>query len=257
MNKTTAAAMFYGFAGLLRRNLTHYFRWSPYFLSEAALLFLLPAFVFTHLLGDAREPISGAHYGDFVIGGMIMMVVLQSSFSSAAWPLVDARVDGHFRWLLLAPISPLAFAAAWTAAAVLAALISGALALGVGVWISRGLEVQSWARLFCFAAAGSFTAASLGFAVGLWGRRYDDVAMVETFFVLPLAFLSGAYYAPESLSSPWRELTLANPFTGFVAGFRGGFAADAAAAGAGVFLFAPAAFGFAYWLFRIGYKIRQ
>ena len=91
----------------------------------------------------------------------------------------------------------------------------------------------------------------------LVGRRYDDVAMVETFFVLPLAFLSGAYYAPESLSSPWRELTLANPFTGFVAGFRGGFAADAAAAGAGVFLFAPAAFGFAYWLFRIGYKIRQ
>ena len=40
---------------------------------------------------------------------------------------------------------------------------------------------------------------SLGFIAGLWAEKYDNMATVTNFVIVPLSFLSGTFYSIERL----------------------------------------------------------
>src|SRR5688500_20356717 len=58
---------------------------------------------------------------------------------------------------------------------------------------------------------------------GNLGEKFEQLAALQNFIVLPLTFLSGVFYTIPSLPPLWRGLSYLNPFFYLVDGFRYGF----------------------------------
>jgi ABC-2 type transport system permease protein len=65
--------------------------------------------------------------------------------------------------------------------------------------------------------------ACMGVLAALWAVKFDHLATVTNFVVLPLTFLSGTFYSVDRLPEPFRGMTRFNPFFYLIDGFRYGF----------------------------------
>ena len=112
-----------------------------------------------------------------------------------------------------------------------------------------------------FAAGASSAMAMAGLITGLWARTWDYVAAVMSFTVMPLAFLSGAFYSIERLPAAWRMASQFNPIFYMVVGFRYSFigvADGSLALGVGVLAALNLGLGLVcYRLVANGYNLRH
>ena len=67
----------------------------------------------------------------------------------------------------------------------------------------------------------------VGVLAGLWSEKFDHLAAVQNFIVMPMTFLSGTFYAVEALPEPFETLSHFNPFFYLIDGFRYGFIGSA------------------------------
>ncbi len=101
----------------------------------------------------------------------------------------------------------------------------------------------------------------LGTVGGIWSEKFDHIAAVTNFIILPFSFLSGTFYSIERLPGMWQTLAHWNPFFYMIDGFRAGFIGHSDA---------PVALGIAvmtgcnvglwllcWWMFRTGYRLRN
>ena len=65
--------------------------------------------------------------------------------------------------------------------------------------------------------------AILGVLAGLWAQKFDQLAAVQNFVIMPMTFLSGVFYSVHSLPAFWQAVSHLNPFFYMIDGFRRGF----------------------------------
>ena len=63
----------------------------------------------------------------------------------------------------------------------------------------------------------------LGMIGGIWSEKFDHIAAVTNFIVVPLSFLSGTFYSIQRLPENWQLAAHFNPFFYMIDGFRYGF----------------------------------
>ena len=63
----------------------------------------------------------------------------------------------------------------------------------------------------------------LGLIGGIWAKKFDHIAAMTNFIIVPLSFLSGTFYSVELLPQTWQNLVWFNPFFYAIDGFRYGF----------------------------------
>ncbi|MET0683169.1 MAG: ABC transporter permease [Casimicrobiaceae bacterium] len=187
-----------------------------------SLLYLL---VFSHVL-ESRVSVfgGGVAYSAFLVPGLVMMSVLQNAFANSSSSMIQSKITGNLIFILLPPLSPADFFAAY----VLGAMIRG-LVVGLGVFLVTLFFVPSllamphpfWA--LAFALLGSAILGTLGLVGGLWAEKFDQLAAFQNFLITPLTFLSGVFYSIHSLPPFWQALSHANPFFYMIDGFRYGF----------------------------------
>ncbi|WP_374569521.1 ABC transporter permease [Ideonella sp.] len=184
-----------------------------------AVLYLL---IFGHVLEDHVKVYDTIGYTSFLIPGLVMMSVLQNSFANTSSSLIQSKITGNLVFLLVTPLSPLA----WYVAYVGAAMVRG-LAVGVGVLVATlwfgmpGFAHPAW--ILAFALLGAGLMGSLGLIAGLWAEKFDQMAMFQNFIVMPMTFLAGVFYSVHSLPAFWQGVSQLNPFFYMVDGFRHGF----------------------------------
>ncbi len=79
-----------------------------------------------------------------------------------------------------------------------------------------------WAVVY-FAVAASLILGLIGIIAGLWSEKFDHLAAVTNFLIMPMTFLSGTFYLVDSLPEPFRTASHFNPFFYLIDGFRYGF----------------------------------
>lgn len=67
----------------------------------------------------------------------------------------------------------------------------------------------------------------IGILAGIWAERFDQLAVVNQFIILPLSFLSGTFYKIEILPPLFQKISLANPLFYLIDGFRYGMVGPA------------------------------
>jgi ABC-2 type transport system permease protein len=79
-----------------------------------------------------------------------------------------------------------------------------------------------WPILY-FSVSAAMMLGMIGILSGIWAEKFDQLAVVNQFIILPLSFLSGTFYHIDILPELFRNISLANPLFYLIDGFRYGF----------------------------------
>lgn len=178
--------------------------------------------VFGVALGSRLREISGVPYIQFVVPGLVMMTMVRDSFLNTSSSLFQSKINGTIIDILVAPIGAWEMLVAYVGAAMLRAIIVGALVYLVALWFTWfPLHHVGWTVFFTVFVTA--TLALLGMVAALWAQKFDHLAIFPNFVLLPLAFLGGVFYSIDLLPEPWHTVSRINPLLYMVNGLRFGF----------------------------------
>ena len=233
--------------------------WAQTLLSPlvSSLLFLS---VLTLALGNDRGNVLGYSFISFLAPGLIVMSIVQQSFSHSVSSLMIGKIQGNIIDTLLAPLS----ATEVTLAIILAAVTRGLVILIISIVVfSLIVEIHIYSIFYIFIGAflGTFILGALGFITGLWAEKFDHTATITNFIITPLSFLSGVFYSIERLPDFFQSISKINPFFYIIDICRFGFlgTSDGSISIGLVYLtiLSIIVWLISYYLYKIGYKIKS
>ena len=184
-----------------------------------ALLYML---VFVVAVQGARPPVEGVVFATFVAPGLIMMQILNNAFSNSSSSLLQAKMNGLIGDFIMPPLTPIEQVTGFVLGAATRGVAVGAVtALAVLPFAHLSLA-HVWAVVY-FALAASLIMGMLGLMAAIWSVKFDHIAAVGNFVVMPMTFLSGTFYLVTRLPEPFRTASKFNPFFYLISGFRYGF----------------------------------
>lgn len=208
-----------GFATLVRYETARWLRTPFQYIVAPALNSLLLFAVFRLALPEDMGVLGGVSLAAFVVPGLVMMAILHVAFETTAWSIIDLKIRGTIVDFLMPPLGAAELLVAFALSGVLRGLLIGALVLAAMAPFADLGPVDGFGAMG-FAVGGALALSLGGIIVGIEAIKFDHVASVDGFAVVPLAFLSGSFYALDALAEPWRSLSLANPLFHAVDGFR-------------------------------------
>ena len=185
----------------------------------SALLFLL---VLSLAIGADRGNVLGVPFINFLAPGLIAMQVIQQSFSHSSSSFMIGKIQGNIVDILYAPLSAAEVTLAVTLAAVTRSVIIAFISIIIFVFLID-IEIKNYFTLIIFTLLSSFTLGSLGVIAGLWAEKFDHMASVTNFIIVPLSFLSGTFYTIDRLPNFLQIISKGNPFFYMIDGFRYSF----------------------------------
>ena len=222
-----------------------------------SILFLI---VISLAIGDERSDVLGVPYIEFLASGLIMMQVIQQSFSHTSSSLMMSKMMGTIEDIINSPLS----AAEVTTSLVLASITRGIFIASISSLIFilfLDLGVQNYFLWVLYLFLGGFFLGSAGFIAGLYADKFDQMATVTNFVIVPLSFLSGTFYSIDKLPDFLKSLSYYNPFFHMIDGYRYSFIgqSDGNIKFGIIFLLIISfiTWFIAYLLFKRGYKIKS
>ena len=218
-----------------------------------SILFLL---VISLAIGENRADVLGVPYIEFLANGLIMMQVIQQSFSHSSSSVMMGKMMGTVIDIVGSPLS----AAEVTTSVVLASVTRGfSIALISSLIFTFFLNIQIYDYFFWFLYIflSSFFLGSAGFIAD----KFDQMATVTNFVIVPLSFLSGTFYSIERLPLILQQISYYNPFFHMIDGFRYAFIGnlDGALKFGSIYLLILSLITWvcAFYLYKKGYKIKS
>lgn len=182
------------------------------------LLFML---VFS-LVRDGDWPGTTRAYADGLAAGLVMMSILSNAFQNSSSSIVIAKVQGNAVDFLMPPLSALELAIAFIVGAATRGLIVGLASIIAVSWLANVTPMYPLIALY-YAIVASLIFGAIGLMGGIWADKFDHIAAVTNFIIVPLTFLSGTFYSTSILPEPIRTLSHYNPVFSLIDGFRYGF----------------------------------
>ncbi len=161
-------------------------------------------------------------FAQFVAPGLIMMSILNNAFANASSSLIQAKIMGTAPDFLTPPLSPFELAAGFTLGAATRGVVVG-LVTAAAAWPFARFGVVNLGAILYFGLVASLLMGLVGVLTGLWSEKFDQLAAVTNFVVMPLTFISGTFYSVTKLPEPFRSATHFNPVFYLIDGFRYGF----------------------------------
>ena len=223
----------------------------------SSLLFLL---VLSLAIGADRGDVLGVPFITFLAPGLISMQVIQQSFSHSSSSFMIGKIQGNILDLLYAPLSAAEVTVSISLAAVTRSVMIAAVSIIVFKLIIK-IEITNYLLLVIFTLLSSFILGNIGIIAGLWAEKFDHMATVTNFVIVPLSFLSGTFYSIDRLPEFLQIVSKANPFFYMIDGFRYSFIgqADGSITIGLVYLtiLSVASWFITYLLYKNGYKIKS
>ena len=223
----------------------------------SSLLFLL---VLSLAIGTGRGEMLGVSFISFLAPGLIAMQVIQQSFSHSSSSFMIGKIQGNIVDVLYAPLS----AAEVTIAVSLAAATRSFMIAAVSIltfYLIIDVQIKHFFLLIIFTFLSSFILGNIGTIAGLWAEKFDHMASVTNFVIVPLSFLSGTFYTIDRLPETIQIISKANPFFYMIDGFRYCFIGTSdGSVFVGVTYLSVLSFlswFTAYYLYKKGYKIKS
>ena len=166
----------------------------------------------------------GSHraYVDGLAAGLVMMSILSNAFQNSSSSLLIAKVQGNAVDFLMPPLSALELTIAFLAGAAARGMLVGLASLIAVAWLANVMPAHPLVALY-YALAASVIFGAIGLLGGIWADKFDHLAAVTNFIIVPLTFLSGTFYSTSILPEPVRTISHYNPVFSLIDGFRYGF----------------------------------
>jgi len=249
-----------GLYTMVRREVARTFRVMVQTLVAPVISAALYIFIFGTVIGSRIDTVIGVPYITFVFPGVLMLSIINASFSSASSSLYFMRFTRGLEEILIAPFSYLEMIFGFVAGSIVRSLMVAFLILLTGLGFGAVTLVNPVGFvLYVSAIAAIFS--MLGLIVALWAESFEQLTVLNTFVITPLTYLGGIFYSITMLPDVAQSITLLNPFFYFADGIRSsmiGVSEANTTFGAiliiGLVLFLA---GLVNYLFKIGWKIRS
>lgn len=248
-----------GLAAMYRREVVRGLKIWGITLVAPAVRALLFASVFGLAIDRPGVTMGGLPFLEFLIPGLVAVAALERSFESSAFSIVYDKTEGIFGDMAMVPLTPREIVLAYAASSVTGSLIVATVVWLVLLPLGGTVPHAPFAFVF-FVAAGGLMIGLFSQIAGLWAKKWDYIATVQSFIFMPFVFLSGVFFSIDALPEEARALARSNPVFYVVDGVRWSLVgrADAdPATGALVCLGVIAALWIAsHRLFAVGYRFK-
>ncbi len=184
-----------------------------------AILFLI---VIDLAIGDSRSNVLGVVFINFLAPGLIAMQIISQSFAHSSSSILMGKVMGNIVDLIGAPLS-----AAEVTLSIISASISRSIIITfLSIFIFSfflDINIVNPFLLVIYMLISSFILGAAGICAGLWADKFDNMATITNFVIVPLSFLSGTFYSVAELPNILKNLSFYNPFFYMIDGFRYAF----------------------------------
>lgn len=211
-----------GLQTLIRREVGRFINVYTQTIVAPVITTLLYYTIFALAFGGVAKHVGDVPFLTFLAPGLIMMTMVQNAFANTSSSIVISKVQGNIVDVLMPPLSPLEIYLGYLAGSVIRGLTVGVVTACVVV-LFVPLQIHSPLAIVVFAVLGTMMLGSLGLAGGIWSEKFDHIAAITNFVVMPMTFLSGTFYSVNSLPEPWNTFAHFNPFFYMIDGFRYGF----------------------------------
>ena len=187
-----------GFYTLYLKEVQRFFNvWLQTIVSPIVTLLLFLA-VFSLAIGSDRSDILGHKFTTFLVPGLIAMQIMQNAFANTSSSLMISKIQGNIVDILYPPLSPSEVTFALILGGITRGLVVGFFSILVSLFFIK-IPFNQIFYVIAFATLGSCFLSSLGFIAGLWSEKFDNMAAVTNFIIVPLSFLSGTFFSINRL----------------------------------------------------------
>ncbi len=177
--------------------------------------FVLPLtflFVFGFGLNRLVEPSGNVEFVQFVLPGVVAMIVLVSGLQSCVLVIWD-REFGFLREMLVAPPHRVSLIigrmAGGTAIAATQGIVILALTPVLGITLNVLTVIATMAIVVLIAIAGT----AVGMFLASWIKRMESFSAIMPLVMMPTIFLSGAFFPMQTLPGWLAVVVYLNPLT--------------------------------------------
>jgi ABC-2 type transport system permease protein len=206
---------------LYTKEVRRFLRVGPQTLLAPVVSNLLYMTVFVLAFSEVR---GGADPGfvAFLAPGLVMLGILNNASSNSSSSLMTGKMMGSIIDVLMPPLNHVELTLGYIGGSVTrGVLVAFATALGLSLFTPLW-PVHLWAVVY-FGLSAATLMGMIGILAGIWADKFDQLAVVNQFIILPLSFLSGTFYHIDILPEIFQKLSLGNPLFYLIDGFRYGF----------------------------------
>ena len=175
--------------------------------------------IFGFTLEQRISQIDGVSYTLFILPGLIMMNTLTNATANTSSSMLQMKLLQQLPDLLTAPLSGLEISLAYIIGGTIRGLVNGILVLILGVLLI-GMPVYDPLGTLLFIFLVSWAFASMGLLLGQLAENWDQLSMMQNFFLTPLSFLGGIFYSINMLPDWAQTLSYINPIYYMINGIR-------------------------------------
>jgi ABC-2 type transport system permease protein len=154
----------------------------------------------------------GVNFQTFLYPGVIGMAVLFAAMESSI-SVVSDREFGFLHEMLVAPVSRASIVLGKTLGGSTVAMVQGALILVFAPFIGISLNVGLVITLMLEMLVLAFSTASLGILIASLMQSMESYHMVQQFILMPMFFLSGAFFPLNNIPGWLAFLSRLDPVT--------------------------------------------
>ena len=175
--------------------------------------------IFGFTLEQRISEIQGVPYTLFILPGLIMMNTLTNATANTSSSMLQMKLLQQLPDLLTAPLSGLEISLAYIIGGTVRGMVNGILVLFLGM-ILIGMPVKDPLGTIAFIFLVSWAFSSMGLLLGQLSESWDQLAMMQNFFLTPLSFLGGIFYSIKMLPDWAQTLSYINPIYYMINGIR-------------------------------------
>ncbi len=178
--------------------------------------------IFGNFIGSQMGQMQGLNYMAFIVPGLVMMAVINSSFANVVSSFYSSKFQRNIEELLVSPIPNWIIMVGYAMGGVFRGLMVGGIVLGISIFFHRPQLLHVFIIIiFVFCTAVIFSLG--GLMNGIYAKSFDDISIFPTFVLTPLTYLGGVFYSIHRLPEFWQRVSHLNPILYMVNGFRYGF----------------------------------
>jgi ABC-2 type transport system permease protein len=147
------------------------------------------------------------------------MNTLTNATANTSSSMLQMKLLQQLPDLLTAPLSGIEISLAYIIGGAVRGMVNGVLVLILGVLLT-GMPILNLTGTLLFIFLVSWAFSSMGLVLGQLAENWDQMAMMQNFFLTPLSFLGGVFYSIKMLPEWAQTLSLINPIYYMINGIR-------------------------------------
>jgi ABC-2 type transport system permease protein len=215
--------------------------------------------IFGNLVGRRVGEMGGFQYMEFIVPGLIMMSVIQNSYSNVVSSFFSQKFQRSIEELLVSPVPNYVILTGFVVGGMARGLAVGAIVTTLSLFFAD-IQIAHPVITVTVILLTSVVFSLAGFINAVYANSFDDISIVPTFVLTPLIYLGGVFYSTQMLPPFWQAVSALNPIFYMVNTFRYGFLGSSDVDVIWAFLilgvFAVSLYGGCLWLLRHGTGIR-